>query len=85
MDLDKETTRMTFDVPKETHASFVKHIPYGLRKYAYRAIMEGFGIQLERNPAKAITLIVTYANEYNQLLEDALNRLTKVSKESSGK
>lgn len=45
--------RLTFDISEETHQTLCQ-IPHGLRKYAYRAVMESLAEYLEADSDSAI-------------------------------
>jgi hypothetical protein len=51
--------RLTFDIPDEQHAVLVRCIPHGWRKHTYRALIQGFVEQLEKDPTAVMKDLIT--------------------------
>ena len=51
--------RLTFDIPDEQHEVLVRCIPHGWRKHTYRALIQGFVEQLEKDPTSVMKDLIT--------------------------
>mgnify|MGYP003133541390 CR=1 FL=1 len=66
---------ITFEISKDSHNIIKKHIPHGLRKHAYRALLEGYAIKLEDNAMEGIQAMLEYSLHYQELIESGLKKL----------
>ena len=62
--------RLTFEISDETHGKLLA-IPHGLRKYAYRAVIEALADQVKEDPKDAITRIFERRLDMKSLLLEA--------------
>lgn len=70
------TTRITFDISDEVHEQLCNNIPHGLRKYAYRALIEGLAKKLEEgNSPEILSAVLTYHSKYHQYIAAATDNL----------
>jgi hypothetical protein len=57
--------RLTFDIEEETHEVLVRYLPHGIRKYAYKALIEGFARELERDPGPILSSLLGRRIEFD--------------------
>ena len=66
---------ITFEISKASHDTLKSHIPHGLRKYAYRALVEGYAGKLDDNAFEGVQAILAYSLNYQALIERGLRKL----------
>jgi hypothetical protein len=68
---------ITFEISKDSHNVIKKHIPHGLRKHAYRALLEGYAVKLEDNAMEGLNEVLAYSLHYQELIASGLRKLRK--------
>jgi len=77
--------RLTFDIPDEQHEVLVRCIPHGLRKHTYRALIQGFVEQLEKDPAGVMkSLIEKHLDFAGMAMKGVDNGLSKRTNQAEG-
>jgi len=80
--------RLTFDIPDEQHEVLVRYIPHGMRKYTYRALIQGFVEQLEKDPHtvmhKLIAKQIDFLSMASKGVDDGFDQRTKKSEGADG-
>jgi hypothetical protein len=80
--------RLTFDIPEEQHEVLVRYIPHGMRKYTYRALIQGFVEQLEKDPQavmhKLIDRQLDFLSMASKGVEDGFNQRAKKPTNADG-
>jgi len=80
--------RLTFDIPEEQHEVLVRCIPHGFRKHTYRALIQGFVEQLEKNPSGVMKALIEkhldFADMAMKGIDDGLSKRTNENTESTG-
>ncbi len=70
--------RLTFDIPDDQHEILVRCIPHGFRKHTYRALIQGFVEQLEKDPAGVMKSLIEKHIDFAGLamkgVDDGLNK-----------
>ena len=70
--------RLTFDIPDEQHEILVRCIPHGFRKHTYRALIQGFVEQLEKDPAGVMKSLIEKHLDFAEMamkgVDDGLNK-----------
>lgn len=66
----KESMRLTFDIEDSTHEILVKYLPHGLRKYAYKALIDGFASQLEEDAGPTLSALLGQSIDTNKLIRE---------------
>ena len=73
--------RLTFDIPDEQHQILTRYIPHGMRKYTYRALIQGFVEELEKDPAAVMHRLIERQIKFLDLatkgVEDGFNKRTE--------
>ena len=57
--MEDHDVRISFDISQETHTTIVDNIPHGMRKYLYRAMMDGLADELRKDPRPVLMQLVT--------------------------
>jgi|DEB0MinimDraft_3_1074331.scaffolds.fasta_scaffold21050_4 hypothetical protein len=80
--------RLTFDIPDEQHEVLVRYIPHGMRKYTYRALIQGFVEQLEKDPQAVMHKLIDRQLDFLSMatkgIDDGFNQRAKKSASSNG-
>ena len=80
--------RLTFDIPEEQHEILVRCIPHGFRKHTYRALIQGFVEQLEKDPAGVMKALIEkhldFADMAMKGIDDGLNKRANEDSGSAG-
>jgi len=50
--------RLTFSIDRDTWDVLAAHIPWGMRKHVYRAVIEGLAKQLTKDHVRTLTAMV---------------------------
>jgi hypothetical protein len=69
--------RISFDVSEETAIILHDRIPYGIRKYVYKTLIEGLATKLTQDPAKTLASLITKAWDLDELLNLSLSQGVK--------
>ena len=61
--MEDHDVRISFDINQETHTTIVDNIPHGMRKYLYRAMMDGLADELRKDPRPILLQLVTSSSK----------------------
>ena len=62
--------RLTFDIDKETHEVLVHYIPHGMRKYAYKALIETFAESLKSDTVETLSRVFARQVGLKELIKE---------------